>query len=205
MNNCYFWSRACGSMCTYGIHGRSIQKRARNDEVTISWYVFDIMVSYLYSVCCFVLPSDIIFLRKRKQHLLQIMMHNTLLYQQTIIILLDLVRSIYAFDPLQLRCITKNPQGYRFAVFRCCSVPDERASNRKIRWSLEAARFGLMPFPVVLNLTDTSVAPLPRCLSIFRAMRSLQYPISWVRDFVRFGGKTSYRLLNRGYDSSKNW
>ena len=39
---------------------------------------------------------------------------------------------------------------------------------------------------------------MPRCLSNFRAIRPLQHPISRLRDFTRFGGKTSYRLVNRG-------
>ena len=43
-----------------------------------------------------------------------------------------------------------------------------------------------------------NIAMLPRCLSDFRAIRSIQHPISRLRDFKRFGGKTSYRFVNRG-------
>ena len=39
---------------------------------------------------------------------------------------------------------------------------------------------------------------LPRCLSKFRTIRSLSHPISQLRDFTRFGGKTSNRLMDRG-------
>ena len=39
---------------------------------------------------------------------------------------------------------------------------------------------------------------LSRCLSHFRAIRSLQHSILRLRDFMRFGGKTPYRLVNRG-------
>ena len=48
------------------------------------------------------------------------------------------------------------------------------------------------------NLPGTSVPTPPRCLSNFRAIRSLWYPILRLRDFRRFGGKTYYRLVNRG-------
>ena len=73
-----------------------------------------------------------------------------------------------------------------------------KTSYRKISWSLEAARFGFKLFQSLWNLTGTSAALQPRCLSNFRAIRPLQHPISWLRDFTRFGGKTSYRLVNRG-------
>ena len=73
-----------------------------------------------------------------------------------------------------------------------------KTSYRKISWSLEAARFGFKLFQLLWNLAGTSAALLPRCLSNFRAIRPLQHPISRLRDFTRFGGKTSYRLVNRG-------
>ena len=73
-----------------------------------------------------------------------------------------------------------------------------KTSYRKISWSLEAARFGFKLFQSLWNLAGTSAALLPRCLSNFRAIRPLQHPISWLRYFTRFGGKTSYRLVNRG-------
>ena len=68
-----------------------------------------------------------------------------------------------------------------------------KTSYRKISWSLEAARFGLKLFQLLWNLAGTSAALLPRCLSNFNAIRPLQHPISRLRDFTRFGGKTSYR------------
>ena len=72
-----------------------------------------------------------------------------------------------------------------------------KTSYRKISWSLEAARFGFKLFQSLWNLASTSAAALPRCLSNFRAILPLQHPISRLRDFTRFGGKTSYRLVNR--------
>ena len=60
-----------------------------------------------------------------------------------------------------------------------------KTSYHKISWSLEAARFGFKRFQSLL----------PRCLSNFRAIQLLQHPISRLRDF---GGKTSYRVVNRG-------
>ena len=73
-----------------------------------------------------------------------------------------------------------------------------KASYRKISWSLEVARFRFRLFQLLWNLTGTSAATLPRCLSNFNAKQSLQHSISRLRDFMRFGGKTSYRLVNRG-------
>ena len=75
-----------------------------------------------------------------------------------------------------------------------------KTSYRKISWSLEAARFGFKLFQSLWNLAGTSVALLPMCLSNFRTIRPLHNPISRLRDFTRFGGKTSYRLVNRGPD-----
>ena len=73
-----------------------------------------------------------------------------------------------------------------------------KTSYRKISWRLEVARFGFRLFQLLWDLTGTSAATLPRCLSNFSAKRSLQHSISRLRDFTRFGGKTSYRLVNRG-------
>ena len=80
-----------------------------------------------------------------------------------------------------------------------------KTSYRKISWSLEAARFGFKLFQSLWNLAGTSAALLPRCLSNFRAIRPLQHPISRLRDFTRFVGKTSYRLVNRGPGVSGYW
>ena len=73
-----------------------------------------------------------------------------------------------------------------------------KTSYRKISWSLEAGRFGFKLFQSLWNLAGTSATLLPRCLSNFRAIWPLQHPISWLRDFTRFGGKTSYHSVNRG-------
>ena len=76
-----------------------------------------------------------------------------------------------------------------------------KTSYRKISWSLEAARFGFKLFQSLWNLAGTLAALLPRCQSNFRAIQPLQHPISRPRDFTIFGGKTSYRLVNRGHGS----
>ena len=68
-----------------------------------------------------------------------------------------------------------------------------RTSFRKNSWSLEAARFGFRFF-------QSLQSELPRRLLNFRAIRSLWYPISCLRDFMRSYGKTSVRLVNRGPD-----
>ena len=66
----------------------------------------------------------------------------------------------------------------------------------KISWGLETARFAFTLLQSVWNLTGTSAAVLPRCLSNIRTIRSLQRPILRLRDFTRFGCKTSARLVS---------
>ena len=65
----------------------------------------------------------------------------------------------------------------------------ERMSYRKISLSLEAAGFGFKFFLSFCNLTGTSPAPLPRCLSNFKAVPSLWHLISRLRYFTRFDSK----------------
>ena len=48
------------------------------------------------------------------------------------------------------------------------------------------------------NLTGTLAATPPIRLSEFRAIRSLEHPISRLRDLTRSCGKTSVHLMNRG-------
>ena len=58
-----------------------------------------------------------------------------------------------------------------------------------------------MSFRIVLslwNLTGTSAAVLPMCLSNFKAIRQFKVPSSWLRDFTRSYEKTSFRILRRG-------
>ena len=74
----------------------------------------------------------------------------------------------------------------------------EKTSYRKISWSLEAARFVFRIGRSLLNMTGTSAALLPMCLSDFKAMRQFKVPMSWLRDFTRSCDKTSLRILRRG-------
>ena len=74
----------------------------------------------------------------------------------------------------------------------------EKTSFRKISWSLEAARFVFEIVRSLWNLTGTSAALLPICLSNFKAIRQFKVPISWLRDFTRSYEKTSYPILRRG-------
>ena len=97
-------------------------------------------------------------------------------------------------------CGTNGTVGKWYATMLGLYSPSGKTSYRKISWSLEAARFEFKLFQSLWNLAGTSAALLPRCLSNFRAIRPLQHPISRLRDFTRFGGKTSYRLVNRGPD-----
>ena len=74
----------------------------------------------------------------------------------------------------------------------------ENTSFRKISLSLEAARFVFRIVRSLWNLTGTSTAVLPMCLSNFKAIRQFKVPISWLRDFTRSYEKTSFRILRRG-------
>ena len=71
-------------------------------------------------------------------------------------------------------------------------------SYRKISWSLEVARFVFRIVRSLWNLTGTSAALLPMCLSNFEAIRQFKVPISWLGDFTRSHDKTSFRILRRG-------
>ena len=99
---------------------------------------------------------------------------------------------------LIMMSVPASPCAFFIYIRRGIYFINRRASYRKISWRLEAARFGFRRFQSLWNLTGTSAAALPRCPSNFRAMRLFWYPISWLRDFTRFGGKTCYRLVNRG-------
>ena len=60
--------------------------------------------------------------------------------------------------------------------------------------SLKAARFRFGLFQYLLNLQ----APRQKRCRAAGQISERYYPISRLRDFVRFGGKTSYALVNRG-------
>ena len=77
----------------------------------------------------------------------------------------------------------------------------EKTSYRKISWSLEAARFVFRIVRSLWNLTGTSSAVLPMCLSNVKAIRQFKVPISWLRDLTRSYEKTSFRILRRGPES----
>ena len=55
------------------------------------------------------------------------------------------------------------------------------------------------------NLTGTSAAVLPMCLSNFKAIRQFKVPISSLRDFTRSYEKTSFRIFRRGPGSHEEW
>ena len=73
----------------------------------------------------------------------------------------------------------------------------EKTSFRKISPSLEAARFVFRIVRSLWNLTGTSAAVLPMCLSNFKTIRQFKVPISWLLDFTRSYEKTSFRILRR--------
>ena len=77
----------------------------------------------------------------------------------------------------------------------------EKTSFRKISSSLEAARFVFRIVRSLCNLTGTSAAVLPMCLSNFKAIRKFKVPIPWLRDFTRSYEKTYFRILRGGPDS----
>ena len=71
-------------------------------------------------------------------------------------------------------------------------ISDE-TSYCEISQSLEAVRFIFRTARSFWNLTGTSVALLPMCLSNSKAMRRFKLPISRLRDFTRSCDMTSYR------------
>ena len=71
-------------------------------------------------------------------------------------------------------------------------------TKSEISQSLEAARFAFRIVRSPWNLTGTSAAQLPKCLSNLKAIRIFQQPILNLRDFARSHDKTSYRILKRG-------
>ena len=71
----------------------------------------------------------------------------------------------------------------------------DKTSYRKISQSLEVARFVFRIVRSLWNLTGTSAALLPMCLSNFKAIRQFKEPISGLRDFTRSYDKTSFRIL----------
>ena len=80
----------------------------------------------------------------------------------------------------------------------------DKTSNRKISYSLEGARLGVKMLVSLRNLTGTSGAVLPRCLSNFRAIGQFWIQISRLRNFVRSYDKTPYRILKRGPGRDRN-
>ena len=64
--------------------------------------------------------------------------------------------------------------------------------------SRKVARFVFRNVRSLWNLTCTSAAVLPMCLSNFKVIRQFKVPISWLRDFTRSYEKTSFRILRRG-------
>ena len=98
--------------------------------------------------------------------------------------------------PCYMRC--KGPQLYWWLDRNPGPVSiSEKTSYHKISWSLEAARLVFRIVRSLWNLTGTSAALLPMCLSIFKAIRQ-SIPISGLRDFTRPYDKTSFRILRRG-------
>ena len=73
-----------------------------------------------------------------------------------------------------------------------------KTSYRKISWSLEATRLVVNIIASLWNLTDTSAALLPKCLSNFRAIGQFQIQISRLRDFTISYEKTSFLILRQG-------
>ena len=106
----------------------------------------------------------------------------------------DLIISDYTYPPFTTSDTSSKWWQHAYSVCKqSLHSLSGRTSYRKISWSLEAASFGFNFFQSLWNLTSTSAASLSICLSNFRAIRSLQNSIAWLRGFSRFGGTTSYR------------
>ena len=69
-------------------------------------------------------------------------------------------------------------------------------SYRKISGSIETARNEFRLFRSLCNLTGTSAVALLKCLSSFKAIRSLEHPIPRLGYCTRFDGKMTDGLVN---------
>ena len=76
----------------------------------------------------------------------------------------------------------------------------EKTSFRKISSSLEAAIFVFRIVRSLWNLTGTSAAVLPMCLSNFKTIRQFKVTISRLRGFTRSYERATFRILRRGPD-----
>ena len=87
--------------------------------------------------------------------------------------------------------------GRTIASKLCLRPPSGRTYYCKISWSFEVARLGVIMIVSLYNLTCTSAALLPKCLSNIRAIGN----VSESRGFetsTRSCGETSTRLVNKG-------
>ena len=91
-------------------------------------------------------------------------------------------RSFDVFFDLRLnKRLSKQPWGWWFetlswSLWRHCNESNQglySLSRRRLSWSLQATRFGFRLCQSLWNLTGTPTAALSRCLSNFRAIRSL--------------------------------
>ena len=79
-------------------------------------------------------------------------------------------------------------------------APSQYPKRRLFVRSREVSRFVFRIVRSLWNLTGTSAALLPMCLSNFKAIRQFKVPFSWPRDLARSYEKTSFRILRRGPD-----
>ena len=75
----------------------------------------------------------------------------------------------------------------------------------RISQSLGASRLVFRIIRSLWYLIGTLAAVLPKCLSNFKAVLTLEHPISRLRDFVRSHDKTSYRTLKWGISDLIQW
>ena len=87
--------------------------------------------------------------------------------------------------------------GWRLSNVQGPVSMSDKKSYRKISWSLEAARLVDWIIASLWNLTGTSAAVLPMCLSTFKAIGEF-IQISRFRNITKSHDTTSYRILKRG-------
>ena len=92
---------------------------------------------------------------------------------------------------------------YAHHIKSCLSTVPENLLNGKMSYrqtscGLQTARLDVMMIVSLCNLSAILAALLPRCLSKFIAIWTVESRFSWLRDIARYCGKTSYRLVNRG-------
>ena len=109
-------------------------------------------------------------------------------------------RKMFPFDDVIMRHRNRCRRTVQLA-WNCYSL-SRRTSYRKNLVPSRSREIRVMAFSISLKFDRRCCRDAE--MSNLRALRSLQPPISHLLDFASFGGKTSYRLVNRGTGHSRS-